>query len=172
MKSTAYAFLSCVALAAIACRALPPPLTAPLAPEFYPEPKLLDAEQRRGVMLELGRLTSEIQAARREVENDPVLDDIKAQIAAAATNNVPEAALQTENLKVELNSMIYVLLNASEGVAEKQARAVVLGRMLEYDMKFFKDLRRRGKGPTANFFQTPAPAPVEIPEAAPEAETE
>jgi len=150
--------------AVLAASALPPPLEAPLPPDFNPRPDLLDANQRRGVMLELNRLKNEVQAVRAEVYKDPAFDPIKAQIAIAKTNNVPGAALELEKLTDELQAMVMVLLRESDGIAEKQVRIMQLGRMLERDLPLFRNLERQGKGAVNRFFKEaeantpPAPA--------------
>jgi len=133
--------------------ALPPPLEAPLPPDFNPRPDLLDANQRRGVMLELNRLKNEVQEMRAEIMKDSVFDDIRAKMAVAKTNNVPNATLEYEKLNGEYQSMIMVLLRESDGIAVKQARILQLGRMLERDLPLFRNLERQGKGAVNKFFR-------------------
>lgn len=138
------ATLSLLALAAVPlCNAAAPPVMTQLPPAMHPEPNILSSDERRGVMLELGRLTAELRAARAEVAKNPALDPIKAKLAEASTNSSPESAKTVEALKRELADAEAILFSEAKGMPEKQVRTLALGRLLEYDTKLRKDLRRR-----------------------------
>jgi hypothetical protein len=148
--NTIRATLSLLALAAAPlCNAAAPPVMTPLPPAMHPEPNVLSTDERRGVMLELKRLTAELRAARAEAAQNPALDPIKAKLAEASTNTSPESASAVAALKRELSDAEAILLSEMKGVPRKQVRTLELGRLLEYDTKLRKDLRRRSG--TANF---------------------
>ena len=166
--------LAAASLCASLCVAIPPPVMTPLLPALHPEPDVITADERRSVAVELNKLTSEIRAARAEAAKNPALEPLKAKLAAftasAATNSTPESTRAIAALKRELSDAEAILLSEIDGIPAKQARTLALGRLLEYDTKLRKDLRRR-RG-TANYAnEQPAEPLVEQPAEQPAEQT-
>ena len=127
----------------------PPPLRAPLAPAINPEPKLLTSGQRAWVTQELHLILDDLTAAWAVVDGNPALAPIKAKIDLMKTNTAPESADALKFLNLEYNNARTLLFAEMDGMTNKQARALLYGRMLQYDTKLQTNLRRRGLVPTA-----------------------
>ena len=148
-KKTVILFAIALVSSSFCVRAIPPPVMAPLAPAIHPEPKLLTPGQRAWVKQELHLLLDDLAAAWEVVDNDPALIPLKKEIDELSTNSVAESLEILKELNSEYGNARTVLFSQMEGMTNKQSRALLYGRMLQYDNKLQTNLRRRGLSPKA-----------------------
>ncbi len=139
MNARFFSILLAAVSSATCAVAIPPP-RLPLPPATHEEPNLLSDYERTTVTLEMNNLTREISLARKEAAGDPTLDDAKRALdealASKDANSIREA-------KRKLSDMTETILYRQEGMPEKIRRLLDVGKLLEYDTRRQKEIRRR-----------------------------
>ncbi len=119
--------------------AIPPP-RLPLPEPTHEEPNILSEYERTVVTLEMQKLTKEVGLARKEAAKDPTLDDAKKALDEARES---KDVKQIRDAKRKLSNMIETILYQQEGMPVKIKRLLEVGKLLEFDSKKQKEIRRR-----------------------------
>jgi hypothetical protein len=135
-----FAFAAIVAgLATLEAVAIPPP-NIPVSPLARKEPDLLTEYERKTLAMELQRLTRDVKEGRRNAEQDPSLEPLKAAVEAAK-NSADRA--QIAEAQGALAKATEEILNKQEGIPGKIRRLLDVGKLLRYDQQDKKEQRIR-----------------------------